>query len=77
MNTDVQERMPGDAEAAAAVAALNPGWSVGDRLHFAIPGERNRAARVALIRECDGWLCVEAEDGSGIYSIHPDWARGF
>ena len=77
MDMDVQERMPGDAEAAAAIAALNLGsWSVGDRLHFAIPGERTRAARVTLIRD-DEWLCVEAEDGSGFYSIAPNWVRGF
>lgn len=70
------ERMPGDAEAAAAIAALSPGWSVGDRLHFAIPGERCRAARVTLIRH-DERLCVEAEDGSGFYSIHPSWVKVF
>ena len=77
MDMDVQERMPGDAEYRGAIAQLTE-HSVGDRLSFSLPGDwRCIAARVAMVRDCDGWLVVEAEDGSGFYSIHPLWIRGF
>lgn len=70
------ERMPGDAEYRGAIAQLTE-HSVGDRLTFSLPGDwRAIAARVALVRESDGWLVVEAEGGEGFYSICPDWARG-
>lgn len=73
---DALERMPGDAEAAVAIASL-AGWQVDDRLSFTLPGDfRTIAARVAMIRG-DGWLVVEADDREGYYTIHPDWARGF
>ena len=73
--TEFTERMPGDAEAAVAIASLT-GWRVDDRLSFTLPGDfRTIAARVALIRG-DGWLVVEADDGEGFYSICPDWAWG-
>jgi len=73
---DALERMPGDAEAAAAVAQMI-GWQVDDRIFFCLPGDwRTIAARVAFIRECDGWLVVEADDGEGFHSIRPDWAWG-
>lgn len=75
MDAAIQERMPGDAEAAVAIASLT-GWQVDDRLSFTLPGDwRCIAARVAMIR-CDGWLVVEADGGAGFYSIHPDWAWG-
>lgn len=77
LGMDVLERMPGDAEAAAAIAVVG-GWQVDDRIVFSLPGDwRAVSARVAYRRECDGWLVVEADGGEGYYSIHPDWARGF
>lgn len=70
------ERMPGDAEYRGAIAQLTE-HSVGDRLSFSLPGDwRCIAARVALVRD-DGWLCVEAENDEGFYSIHAEWVRGF
>lgn len=76
MDMDVQERMPGDAEAAAAVAQFAD-WQVDDRIFFSLPGDwRIVAARVAYRRPCDGWLVVEADDGEGFHSIRPDWAWG-
>lgn len=74
---DALARMPGDAEYRGAIAQLTE-HSVGDRLHFSLPGDwRCIAARVALVRETDGWLCVEAENGEGFHSISPDWVRSF
>ena len=56
---DALERMPGDAEAAGAVAAIRSAnwWSVGDLLHYRRPGGPRTAARVIQTLSNERLLC--------------------
>jgi hypothetical protein len=76
---DAMERMPGDAEAAAAIAALREtaghGFAIGDRLSYRRQewGGGYEPARVVGFFD-EGQvprLIVEHEDGSGIAVIDP------
>ena len=56
---DALERMPGDAEAAGAVAAIRSAnwWSVGDLLHYRRPGGPLTPARVIEHLSGERMLC--------------------
>jgi hypothetical protein len=76
MDVDAEARMPGDAEAAGAVAAIREeqtGWRVGELLTFTLPAggiESPTAARVIRV-DPDGLLIVECGDGGAVYPINP------
>jgi len=74
---EAADRMPGDAEAAAAAAAMRElaGFAIGDRLSYRRPewGGGYEPARVIGTAGEHGksLLIVEHEDGSGIAVIDP------
>lgn len=83
-STEATERMPGDAEAAGAIAAMTEaqGWAVGDYLTFRWPGvvENPTAARVTAVLS-SGRLIVQVDSSlpgeSGSYLIDPRLVCGF
>lgn len=74
---DANERMPGDAEAAAAAEGLRElnGFAIGDRLSYRRQewGGGYEPARVigTAVENGQPLLIVEHEDGSGIAVIDP------
>jgi hypothetical protein len=76
MDGDAEARMPGDAEAAGALAEIREqqaGWRAGDLLTFTLPArglDSPTAARVIRVLE-DGLLVVECGDGGAMYAINP------
>lgn len=83
-STEATERMPGDAEAAGAIAAMTEaqGWAVGDYLTFRWPGvvDAPTAARVTAVLS-SGKLIVQVDSPtlgeSGSYVITPQLVCGF
>lgn len=75
MDAPDQERMPGDTEAAAAIAALSDlgGWAVGDQLWFRaerLGVTKLTAARVQSVLS-SGRLLVQAVHSPGAWIIEP------